>query len=176
MKTLIELQKFQLKTGGCKVFNYESNSRLNEAKKPVPTIIVEDTDKLIVEPNYLDDVHTPAVSLRRQSKFMKGAERPKLFVPKKLSSKRNVQPSVSCQNLSTDSYKNLSNSSCDNLGKPPVPSRQSVNQKLYCDNTSDQDSGFWSFRSGKCEKGDVNNGNFKGDAMVREVQLRIEKQ
>ena len=167
MKTLIEMWKFQIKTGGCQVFIYESNSRLNETKKHVPTIIVEDTDKLIVEANYLDDVRTPAVSLRRQSKFMKGAERPKLFSPKNLPAKRNVQPSVSCQNLSTASYKNLSNSSCENLGKPPVPSRQSVNQKLYSDNNSDQDSGFWSFRSGKYEKDDVKNescsrnGNFK---------------
>ena len=166
MKNLIEMQKFQMTTGGCQIVHKQINFKMGEAKEPLPTI--GDSSKLKVELNTDDDVYTEArshtSSLKRQSKFIKGASRPKLFASKNISS--NLQPSVSCQNLSKISHTNLSAASCENLFanpthqlKPAVPSRRNVNQKLYND-MSDQDSGFWSVKSDN-RGNDSNEARFK---------------
>ena len=154
MKNMVEMQKFQLQTGGCDVFDDDINFKLSNANKSLPTILVEDTNEVKECPKTDEDTKIEARShsstLRRQSKFIKGAERPKLFV----SPNRQNQPSVSWQDLSSILHKNLSESSCENLltipkesVKPAIPSRINVNQKLYNESTSDHDSGVWSVRS-----------------------------
>ena len=111
MNNLIEMQKFQLQTGGCDVFDDEINFQLSSDNKSLPTIQVEDTTEVKERFKSDEDTKTEARShsstLRRQSKFIKGTERPKLYV----SPNRQNQPSVSWQDLSSVLHKNLSESS-----------------------------------------------------------------
>ena len=119
MKNLIEMQKLQMKTGGCKIYCDEISYKMLGANKSLSTILVEDTSKIEEEPKTDDDIKTEARSqsstLKRQSKFMKGAARPKLLVSKNLSYNNSIQPSVSWQDLSTMLHTNLSVPSCENL-------------------------------------------------------------
>ena len=59
---------------------------MSEANKSLPTILVEDTSKIEGEPNTDDENKTETRSqsstLRRQSKFPKGATRPKQYAAK----------------------------------------------------------------------------------------------
>ena len=164
MKYLLEMQKFQMKTESCTILYNEISYNIYKANESLPTILVEDTCKLEEEPKTDDETITEARSqsstLKRQSKFMKGAARPKHLVSKNSSSNNNMHQSLSWQDLSKMLHKNLSAPSCENLSsistkslKPLVPSRNHVSQKLYSDNLSDQDSRVWSGRS--CN-GDMN--------------------
>ena len=113
MKNLIEMQKLKLITDRCPGMDKVSKSGNTETLLPLPIILVEDTSRLTVDADYsLDGVHSEersqTVTLRRQYKFMKGSERPKLLP----QTNKNIQASVSYQNLSTSFCKNVPNS-CD---------------------------------------------------------------
>ena len=146
------MHKFQMKTGGCKLVHNKINFKMSEANKSLPTILVEDTSKIEEEPNTDDETKKEARSqsstLRRQSKFTKGAARPKLLVSKHSSSNNSMHPCGSWQDLSTMLHKSLSAPSRENLStiptqslRPANPSKKNVNQKLYSDNTSGVGSG-----------------------------------
>ena len=163
MKTLIELQKCKIKMEDFStpiiVDQFEPSPN---PYKPVPTIIIEDTNLLHTTNNNLvkhkDTDHKDAkghpVNLKRQTALIKkGSERPKFTtITHHFQSSKPIRSSISCQNLSY--YQT----------KPKIPSRANVNAKLY--NTanhkkepqptkpseysnlqtlhSDDDSGHWS--------------------------------
>ena len=47
MKNLIEMQKLQMDTEGYDIFNDDMNFKASKANRSLPTILVEDIDKLL---------------------------------------------------------------------------------------------------------------------------------
>ena len=152
MKNQIELQKLQMSDGLC-IFNNKMFPNDSQAKESLPTIIVEDTDETEEKPKTEDvgisETRSHPTTLRRQSKFTKGAERPKLFISKGSASSRQNQPRVSWQDLSQTLHKTISGGSSRNVltnEKERVRDRQGARRGVK-QSESDVDSGVWSGRS-----------------------------
>ena len=143
MKNQIDMQKLQM-NDDLDIFHDKAFKKTSQSNKSLPTIIVEDTNEMKEEPTP-DETRSYSTTLRRQSKFTKGAERPKLFVLKGSACRSQNQPGVSWQNLSQTLNKNLSAESCRNI---PRAEREMVKSRVkQSESPSDGDSGVWSGRS-----------------------------
>ena len=152
MRTLIELQKFKIKTGDfSSLLSGEISNTSPNNLYPIPMIVIEDTNLLSTGHNNLSkptDTNinmekTHPVNLKRQTVLIKkGSERPKITVAPNFQLNNPIKGSISCHNLFFSQT------------KPQVPSRANVNEELYgltnhntesrTTNHSDDDSGHWS--------------------------------
>ena len=97
----------------------------------------------------LAETRSYSTTLRRQSKFTKGAERPKLFILKGSASSKKSQSRVSWQDLSQTLHKNLSSGSFTNVprGEEEIVRARQCERRTVKHSESDVDSGVWSGRS-----------------------------
>ena len=151
MRTLIELQKFKIKTEDFSSLISEEISITNKNKfNPISSIVIEDTNLLSIGHNNLakhtDNNHnvekSHPVNLKRQTALIKkGSQRPNIIVAPNFQLNNPIKSSIPCQNLL------LYNT------KPHVLCRANVNAELYglsnhntgiqATNHSDDDSGHW---------------------------------
>ena len=152
MRTLIELQKFKIKTEDFSSLLSEEISNTSQNNfYPIPLIVIEDTNLLSTghdniakqTDTNINMEKTHPVNLKRQTALIKkGSERPKITVAPNFQLNNPMKGSISCHNLFFSQT------------KPQVPSRANVNAKLYgltnhntesqATNHSDDDSGHWS--------------------------------
>ena len=152
MKNEIEMQRLQLSEEH-PIFDDEMFFKTSLANMSLPNILIEDATEMTAKPKTdnegMREPRSHFTTLRRQSKFTKGAERPKVNNLKGSGSSRQNQPRVSWQDLSQTLHKNLSAGSPRNVltnGKEEVRSRQGERITMK-HSESDVDSGVWSGRS-----------------------------
>ena len=135
------------------IYDDEMFFKTSLANMSLPNILVEDATEMTAKPKTdnegMKEPRSHFTTLRRQSKFTKGAERPKLFISKGSASSRQNQPRVSWQDLSQTLHKTISGGSSRNIltnEKEILRDRQGARRGVN-QSESDVDSGGWSGRS-----------------------------